>query len=295
MSISIGIPIYNAEQYLHDALRSVFAQTYQDWELILIDDGSSDRSLDIAKSVSDPRVKVISDGQNRKLPYRLNQIVSEARYQYIARMDADDLISPFRLERQLAVLIENPQIDIVSTGVCSLSNNNLAVGVRAYSTPLNLTLSDVLRGQSGIVHASVLARRSWYLRNRYDVEQVLTEDYELWVRAFVNNDLKLNILSEPLYYYREEGNVTAAKLLRAYSSQRILLKKYFWENISYRASLSMYINLYAKSALVLGLSSMGLLQHLRANRNSPINDSTVMSHFNAELSIIRNTRVPGLD
>jgi len=64
MSITIGMPFYNAEKYLADAIRSVFAQTYQDWELILMDDGSTDQSLEIAKSVDDPRVRVFSDGKN---------------------------------------------------------------------------------------------------------------------------------------------------------------------------------------------------------------------------------------
>jgi glycosyltransferase involved in cell wall biosynthesis len=74
--MTIGIPFYNAEAYLGDAIRSIFAQTYHDWELILVDDGSTDRSLEIARAVRDPRVRVISDGQNRRLPYRLNQITA---------------------------------------------------------------------------------------------------------------------------------------------------------------------------------------------------------------------------
>ncbi len=74
MQVSIGIPFYNNEQTLVDTIRSVFAQTYQGWELILVDDGSSDRSLEIARSVDDERVRVITDGQNKKLPARLNQI-----------------------------------------------------------------------------------------------------------------------------------------------------------------------------------------------------------------------------
>ena len=67
MKVSIAIPFYNAEKYLRDSIRSVFAQTHQDWELILMDDGSTDGSLAIAKSIKDPRVSVYSDGQNKKL------------------------------------------------------------------------------------------------------------------------------------------------------------------------------------------------------------------------------------
>ena len=104
--ISIGIPIYNAEAYLEDAIKSILAQTHELWELILIDDGSTDASLTIAKrfAESDHRIKVISDGINKKLPARLNQLIEEANYDYIARMDADDLIHPDRLAIQLSFL-----------------------------------------------------------------------------------------------------------------------------------------------------------------------------------------------
>ena len=108
MPITIGIPFYNAETYLADAIRSIFAQTYQDWELILIDDGSTDRSVEIARAVKDPRVRVISDGQNNRLPYRLNQITALARFDLVGRMDADDLISPAKFEKQKSILDAHP-------------------------------------------------------------------------------------------------------------------------------------------------------------------------------------------
>ena len=105
--ISIGIPIYNASNYLEDAIKSVLAQSFTDFELILIDDGSTDNSLEIAKSFTDSRIKVISDGENRKLPYRLNQIIQLAKHGYIARMDADDLMDCDRLKIQFEVKTQN--------------------------------------------------------------------------------------------------------------------------------------------------------------------------------------------
>ena len=96
MFITIGISIYNAELYLADAIKSIISQSFEKWELILIDDGSTDNSLSIAKlfAEQDSRIRIISDGQNKKLPCRLNQIIQEAKYEYITRMDEDDLISP---------------------------------------------------------------------------------------------------------------------------------------------------------------------------------------------------------
>lgn len=100
--ITIGIPFYNAEAYLADAIKSVLAQTFKEWELILVDDGSSDNSLKIAKEFEkkDSRIRVISDGLNKKLPARLNQIINKARFNIIARMDADDLMDIERSEKQ---------------------------------------------------------------------------------------------------------------------------------------------------------------------------------------------------
>src|SRR4030066_138114 len=95
--VTVGIPFFNNQDTLPDAIRSIFAQSFQDWELLLLDDGSTDGSLQIAQSIDDPRVRVISDGCNRKLPARLNQIIDLARGQYIARMDADDLCGITRL------------------------------------------------------------------------------------------------------------------------------------------------------------------------------------------------------
>src|SRR5690349_10645893 len=106
--VTVGIPFFNNASSLSDALRSIFAQTFTDWELILADDGSTDESLSIARSVRDPRVMVMSDGGNRGLVFRLNQITSAARGKYIARMDADDLSHPARLQRQVSLLERDP-------------------------------------------------------------------------------------------------------------------------------------------------------------------------------------------
>jgi len=289
--VTIGIPFYNAEQFLPDAIRSVFAQTHEDWELILVNDGSTDRSLEIAMSVDDPRVRVISDGQNRRLPYRLNQIAAEARYDYVARMDADDLMSRDRIERQISILMTRPDLDLISTGVCSISNDGFVAGVRCAEQNRRLSLVDVLSGRSGIVHASVLARRSWFLRNPYDTNQILTEDYELWVRAYMGGDLSHAILAEPLYFYREDGNVTASKILRAYASQRSNISRFFSKPFDRGRHLC---PLYLKSLMVHLADLLGLMWVLRRQRASAAHQAEATS-FEAEIKAIRSIMVPGLD
>src|SRR5688572_8039312 len=102
--VTVGIPFLNGKRTLVDAVRSVFAQTFTDWELILMDDGSTDGSADLVRGIDDPRVRLVSDGVNRGLCDRLNQIASLAQGRYLARMDADDLMHAQRLERQVAYL-----------------------------------------------------------------------------------------------------------------------------------------------------------------------------------------------
>lgn len=182
-AVSIGIPFFNAERFLLDAIKSVFAQTHEDWELILMDDGSSDRSLEIARSIDDPRVRVYSDGQNKKLAARLNEIHGLAKHDFIARMDADDLMATDRIEKQLRCLLARPDIDLVTTGVCSMTDHSVPYGLRVPEPEHVLTPYGVLSGQHGIVHASLLGRRDWFLRNPYDTSDHWAEDYKLWVRA----------------------------------------------------------------------------------------------------------------
>lgn len=277
MSVSIGIPFYNAEKFLIDSIKSVFAQSYSDWELILLDDGSTDHSLEIARSIKDKRIRVLSDGLNRKLPYRLNQITREAKYEIIARMDADDLMSPFRIEKQLAILENNPNIDLVTTGLCSLSKDLSPIGIRTSSSKTLITGKRLLMGQAPIVHASILGNRSWFQRNLYDETEVLTEDYEIWLRAFSKNDLKIYVLDQPLYYYREEGTVTKSKALTAYKNQRRLMRASYRVGFTKGDLILGITKNYLKSVTVSFLDSIDKMDYLIQRRNMIIDVATIKS------------------
>ncbi len=292
MAVSIGIPFFNAEPYLADAIRSIFAQTFHEWELILVDDGSTDRSLEIAKSIKDSRVRVISDGQNRRLPYRLNQITAEARFDIIGRMDADDLISPTRFEKQLALINAHPNIDLVTTGVCSITNDNNPVGTRCGKSTDVITGRKLLLGQCAIVHAAILGRRAWFLRNPYDVTLRLAQDYELWLRAFAKGDFRLCILNEPLYYYREENNASALKLLKAYRNQIELIKRYGYLGFTRYELVREIFKFRCKRIIVRGLDFLNKTSVILTKRNTPITDESLLNHFKREIEMIQKTNLP---
>ncbi|HCT72562.1 glycosyltransferase family 2 protein [Psychrobacter aquimaris] len=278
--ISIGIPIYNAEAYLEDAIKSILAQTHELWELILIDDGSTDASLAIAKRFeeADHRIKVIADGINKKLPARLNQLIEEANYDYIARMDADDLIHPDRLAIQLSFLEKNPEYDLVSTGVVSIDNFNKVYGCRHVDQIY--TEFEEIAAAYPIVHAAVLAKKSWYERNKYNENYPRSEDYDLWCRAISNQDLNLAVLPDLLYYYREEGNLSLSKITRSYKDS---FKTYCeYKGKSYLG----YLKLSAKLTTVIFLDSIGLLQKIANKRNKLTISDTLRNHHQSVVNSI---------
>ncbi|QIO04551.1 glycosyltransferase family 2 protein [Acinetobacter shaoyimingii] len=216
--VSIGIPFYNAEKFFSDAIQSVLYQTYQNWELILIDDGSTDKSLEIANRFAekDSRIRVISDGQNRKLPARLNQLIELSQYDYIARMDADDLMHPERLEQQIRYMSEH-DIDVLGTSYYTIDKNNQVVDKRIFDIQ-SFTKKDFFNGNYYICHPSILAKKAWYLKNKYNENADRAEDYELWLRSVLNNDFNTHILPTPLMFYREDGSISKTKLVNSYKT-----------------------------------------------------------------------------
>jgi len=208
MTVSVGIPFYNNEQTILLAIRSVFAQTYGDWELILLDDGSTDGSARIASSIRDPRVAVVSDGVNRGLQYRLNQISRLASGQYLARMDADDIMHPDRLTCQVRLLEGDPSVDAVGTAAYTIDAVNNPVGLRGNASVDSRPRSILKSGL--FIHPSVTGRTRWFRDNPYDESFTLAEDYELWWLTCRSSSSA--VIRQPLVYYRENAGPCGAYL-----------------------------------------------------------------------------------
>ncbi len=290
--VTIGIPFFNAEATLLDAVRSVFAQTHQNWELILLDDGSTDRSLELAHSIRDPRVKVYSDGLNRRLAARLNEMAGLASHPYLARMDADDLVSPFRIERQLFKLVRHPELDLVSTGIYSLTDANEPVGARCVPSDHIISSINLLAGNAGIVHASVVGRTTWFQRNKYRVNLRSSEDANLWIRAFSNNDLKVGFLSDPLYYYREDGNVVLSKLVTAYREGIRTIVRDSGSAFTIGEKVHGFSLTLAKLVVTRLLFLIGSLDVLRTRRNGRILSAPEKENLVKEIEYIKNIKLP---
>lgn len=289
MPITIAIPFYNAEDYLLEAIRSVFAQTYKDWELILIDDGSTDNSLKIATSVKDDRVRVLSDGKNKKLAGRLNEVTKLAKYDFIARMDADDLMVANRIEVQMKEFAENPDLDIVTTGVFSVLNNLELKGVRGNNF-VNPSFDDIITKRVGITHAALIARKSWYERNEYDESLKIAQDLDLWIRSSKKNDLKIKSIAIPLYVYREEDNVSLQKLIRAYENERNMIKKY-----AEKGKFKLQLKSYIKTIIVKVIAFFGKIHKLQEKRsNEKLSQNTIEGYLD-EIKLLKKIKIPGVD
>src|SRR5690554_3918162 len=113
--VTVFIPVYNCENFIDECLKSILNQTYKNIEVLLVDDGSTDNSVEKIKKYSDPRIRLIQNERNMGIPYTRNVGLKEAKGKYIAIMDSDDISMPIRIEKQVAYLEQHPEIDAVSS------------------------------------------------------------------------------------------------------------------------------------------------------------------------------------
>lgn len=274
--VSVGIPFYNEERFLEQAVRSVLAQTLDDLEVILVDDGSSDRSLEIARSFTDPRVVVVPpDGRRRFLAARLNQITRAARAGLVARMDGDDIAHPDRLARQVAILSEDAKCDAVGTWIALVGEDEqpFAVTETAQVPPtLEIALSRGL-----LSHATLVGRRAWLEANPYNERLTRVEDRDLWCRTVSTS--RFRIVPSPLYVVRihacEPGFLE--DYLEAQRQNRQLIVRYGAQAMGARRAAVHWAASHGKSAVMRMAVHAGLAPRLvRRRGRAPTADERAM-------------------
>jgi len=201
-TVSIVLPVYNAGTVLRLALSSIFLQTFREWELILIDDGSRDCCM-AGFSFSDNRVRMVQDGRNLGLAARLNQGIELARGRYLARMDQDDIAYPERLETQVKFLDEHPHVDLAATRALVFRNDGSAVGL----FPFRQTHAEICAAPwlgFYLPHPTWMGKMDWFRRHRYRIPEVVrAEDQELLLRSYRAS--RFACLPEVLMGYRQTG------------------------------------------------------------------------------------------
>jgi glycosyltransferase involved in cell wall biosynthesis len=253
--VSIGLPFYNPGPLLADAIRSVFAQTFKNWELILLDDGSTDRSAEFALAIADTRVRVHSESRNLGLAARLNQLSGMARGAYLVRMDADDLMAPTRLEDQISFLAAHPQVDVVGTQAFVLNDNKELVGTRRIHPEKFPDRARCLR-HGMVIHPTIMARTKWFCENRYDSSFTRAEDRELFVRVLGRHSIAQ--LDKLLHFYRVPSDIRLRAFLHGYRSERRVVLRYGPHLVGWARTAALLLNSFSRSALLPILVKGGL-------------------------------------
>ena len=223
--VSIAMGVYNAERTLRKCIDSIREQTYSNWELIVCNDCSLDRTQQILKKYQDEdqRIRVINNDKNRGLAYSLNECIRQAKGKYFARVDDDDLCLPQRLERQVSFLENHPQIDIVGTSMIVFDESG-DCGIRYL--PSKLTRDSFLKG-SPFAHPTVMIKTKLIRElHGYDTSVGRAEDLNLWFRLYKYGGKGVN-LTTPLYKYHETTNDYQKRSLKnGYLATKVMLDGY---------------------------------------------------------------------
>lgn len=198
--VSVGMSVYNCAATVGAAIQSVINQSYTDWELILINDGSSDSTDEVCRSFSDPRIRYVSDGRNQGLHHRLNQAIDLSKGRYFARMDGDDVCLPQRFECQLEYLMAHPDLDLIATPILVIDERNQALGVRGREMDHVRICAHPWRGFP-LAHPTWMGNLSWFRRYRYSDTATRVEDLEILLRSYRRS--RFAIIAEPLLAYRD--------------------------------------------------------------------------------------------
>lgn len=204
--VSVIMPVYNAESYLAEAVQSILDQTFIDFEFLIYNDGSTDRSLEILNSFSDSRIKVTSVTPNQGYVYHLNTGLREAQGKYIARMDADDISHKQRLEKQVVFMDQNVDVILCGTRFEKI-NSKIYVDLPLDDTTIRLSLLH----NNVFGHPTVMFRRDVLRKHNlcYPLVPVI-EDYGLWSKLAPYG--KLANLPEYLLRYRDGVGVSSKPL-----------------------------------------------------------------------------------
>jgi glycosyltransferase involved in cell wall biosynthesis len=190
--------LYDSDKYLREAIDSILSQTFKDFEFIIINDSSTDRSPEIIRTYDDPRIRVINNSTNLGLSTALNKGLDAAQGEYIARMDADDVSLPERLAKQVSFMDSHPEIAASGTWAKDIDAEGRVFSERCL--PFGERMKYEFWRPSPIVHPSAIIRAAHLGRLRYDARLPHAQDYDLWLGLKAKHEL--GNLPEYLLLYR---------------------------------------------------------------------------------------------
>jgi glycosyltransferase involved in cell wall biosynthesis len=219
--VTVVIPVYNREKYVRDAIDSILAQTFTDFELLVIDDGSTDGSQKVVRSYGDPRIRLVCNERNQGIPKTRNTGIRLARGEYLAFLDSDDQACPERLRKQVAFLDSHPDYAAVGAWIEWIDEEGRPLGriKRRAVSPEEIAAQRLFRG--GLQNSASMAR-TVVLRNYGHQEQYDTsEDFDLWARIAATH--KLTSLPEVLLRCRRHKSRTTREQAHRVKDRRLAI------------------------------------------------------------------------
>lgn len=225
-SACVILPVYNAALTVRNAITSVLEQTMDDFSLIVVDDGSTDDSLEALHSFDDPRLLVLENGGNRGIEYSLNRCIKAADCDYIFRLDSDDICLPTRLEKQMNYLSENPRTWVLGSWAELVFDDN---SISLIPMPVqNEQIKARLLFHNAFIHPSVAMRRDVVERTGYASKYPRAEDYDLWCKLACNPGIVFHNIPEALIRYKISGEgLSFGNRQEQLCSTRLVRKDFF--------------------------------------------------------------------
>lgn len=225
--VSIIMGAYNEEKTLSKCIDSIFAQTYSNWEFIVCNDCSQDHTEEILNeyAIKDSRIRVLNNDKNLRLAESLNRCLEVANGKYIARMDADDISLPKRIEAQIEYLESHSEIDCVGCGMIVFDENGER-GIRRYP---KIVRKEVLLKMTPFAHPTIMMRKEVYDElNGYTVakDTMRAEDIDLWIRFFEKGFKGYNIPDVYYKYHESKEDLKKRSLKAAIGTAKVYLKGY---------------------------------------------------------------------
>ena len=232
--ITVFMPMFNAEKYIREAIDSILGQTFKQFELLIIDDGSTDKSCEIVESYKDERIRLYFNGENKGLPYTRNRGLELARGKYLAIMDADDISVSRRLEIQFKYMEKHPGTVVLASGKDLLTagekkQETYSIKEKLYTflfyrkshqIGINLIFENVLSNSTTMIRLSFLKAK----KIKYNSDCFVMQDYELWTQIFASGG-QFHILRESLVKYRNNPtNITSRSRRNSIERRRNIQK-----------------------------------------------------------------------
>jgi glycosyltransferase involved in cell wall biosynthesis len=234
-AVTILLPVYNSEKYVRETIKSLLDQTFSDFEILVIDDGSTDTSAEIIQSYKDERIVYVKNHSNKGLIYTLNKGIELSKGKYIARMDADDICKATRIEKQYNWLEKFTSTSVVGCHVSFINDDGEIMGEWKDDIEAS-SYEDIRRKMSWvncIAHPTVMIRSEILKRYRYHDNQKNTEDYDLWLRLFADKIVIEKVPEKLLLYRAHDSSITSSILRKSnpFFKQYQCKRRFLWARI----------------------------------------------------------------